>query len=94
MNRYDACSRKVRPIAEADLRSDDKMQAVTALLAANAEGFDCVAFFLVDPDNPRQLLIGRRIRRISRRTSRSARASAGKWPSTPSRSSWTTSPRS
>ena len=60
MNRYDVLLEQARPIAEADLRSDDKMQAIAALLAANVEGFDCVAFFLVDPDNPRQLLIGPR----------------------------------
>ncbi|MDO9694259.1 MAG: GAF domain-containing protein [Candidatus Latescibacteria bacterium] len=60
MNSYEELLAKVRTIAEADLRSEDKMQAVTALLAADVEGFDCVAFFLIDPDNPRQLLIGPR----------------------------------
>lgn len=58
MHNYDEILEQARLIAGADLRSEDKMQAVAGLLAAGVEGFDCIAFFLIDPENPRQLLIG------------------------------------
>lgn len=58
MDRYRELLDRVQPIVDADLRSEEKMQAVANILHDECEDFDCVAFFLVDPDNMRQLVLG------------------------------------
>ncbi len=49
---------EVRGILDREHRAEDKMRRIVDLLAAEVDGFDCVAFFLIDPDNSRQLIKG------------------------------------
>lgn len=49
---------EIRGILKREYRSEDRMRGVVDLLHDNVEGFDCVAFFTVDPDHHRQLLKG------------------------------------
>ncbi|MBU0742298.1 GAF domain-containing protein [bacterium] len=58
MNRYAELLEEVRGILGRENRAEDKMQGVASLLHDNVEGFDCVAFFLLEPDHRRQLLLG------------------------------------
>jgi len=58
MNRYPQLLEDVRRILDREHRAEEKMQSVATLLHENVEDFDCVAFFLIDPDHRRQLIIG------------------------------------
>ncbi|MBK6899717.1 MAG: hypothetical protein IPH09_10730 [bacterium] len=58
MNRYDALLEQARPIAEADLRSDDKMQAIARFSAITSRlRLRRRLPATVDPDSRRQLLV-------------------------------------
>ncbi len=58
MNRYPDLLAEVRTILGREHRAEVKMQNIVSLLHDNVEGFDCVAFFLLDPDHKRQLMVG------------------------------------
>ena len=45
-------------ILDQEYRVVTRMERIAALLHDNVEGYDCVAFFLVDPDNQHQLIQG------------------------------------
>lgn len=48
----------VREILGREHRAEERMRGVADLLADRVEGFDCIAFFVVDPEHRRQLLKG------------------------------------
>ncbi len=58
MSRYKEMIDRIRTILGREHRAEDKLQSVATLLHEGFEGFDCVAFFLLDPDHARQLMIG------------------------------------
>ena len=58
MTRYSDMIDRIRTILGREHRAEEKMQSVADLLHESFEGFDCVAFFLLDPEHRRQLLLG------------------------------------
>ena len=58
MKRFEELTEKIRGILNSEHRTIDRMQGIVDMLQMNVVGYDCVAIFVVDPENTRQLIMG------------------------------------
>ena len=56
--KYEDLLKEIRKTLPREHRAEDKMRGIVDLLHAEVEDFDCVSFFLIDPDHHRQLVKG------------------------------------
>jgi len=58
MTDYAKLIEMVSAIIEREYRIVTRMERIAALLHDKVEGYDCVAFFVIDPDNHSQVILG------------------------------------
>ena len=58
MTDFNALLERVRQVVASDRRVDEKTGDLCQLLNEKVDGYDIVGFYIVDPENPRQLVRG------------------------------------